>query len=187
MADAIPSLVAGLLLSWFVMFVRVLVMVLFVNRSLLAALLLPFGAMAVVTILIAWHFHRASPARPDAHAVPLKNPFSLTQAAKFAAFFAVVLLVVKLAQAYAPESGMYFVAGLAGMTDVDAITLSMAQFAGSGGAPGVAVNAITLAALTNTVVKAGMAVTLGGHGLRRPMLVSAPIIVAAGAVALFLA
>jgi uncharacterized membrane protein (DUF4010 family) len=184
MADAIPSLVAGLLLSWFVMLVRVLVMVLVVNRSLLAGLIVPFGAMAVVTILLAWHYHRASTARPDAHAVPLRNPFSLTQAAKFAAFFALVLLVVKLARAYAPESGMYFVAALAGTTDVDAITLSMAQFAGSGGPPGVAVNAIALAALTNTVVKAVMAATLGSRALRRPILVSAPVIVAAGAVAL---
>lgn len=186
MADAIPSLVAGLLLSWFVMFVRVLVMVLVVNHGLLPPLLPPFGAMAVATILLAWHHHRASPARPEARAVPLKNPFSLTQAAKFAAFFALVLLVVKLSQAYAPESGMYFVAGLAGTTDVDAITLSMAQYAASGGAPAIAVNAITLAALTNTLVKTAMAATLGGRALRRPMLVAAPVIVVTGAAALLL-
>lgn len=187
MADAIPSLVAGLLLSWFVMFARVLVMVLVVNRSLLAPLLLPFGAMAAATIVLAWHYHRGSTAQPSAQAVPLKNPFSLTQAAKFAAFFALVLLVVKLAQAYAPETGLYFVASLAGTTDVDAITLSMAQLAGSGGEPGVAVNAITIAALANTAVKTAMAATLGSPALRRPMLVCAPAIFATGAAALLLA
>jgi uncharacterized membrane protein (DUF4010 family) len=115
--------------------------------------------------------------------VPLTNPFSLTAAAKFAAFFALVLLVVKLVQVHAPESGVYFVAGLAGTTDVDAITLSMAQFAWSGDAS-LAARAITIAALTNTAVKTGMVATLGSPALHRSILVPAMVILAAGLAAL---
>jgi uncharacterized membrane protein (DUF4010 family) len=115
--------------------------------------------------------------------VPLTNPFSLTAAAKFAAFFALVLLVVELVRAYAPESGVYFVAGLAGTTDVDAITLSMAQFAKSGNAT-LAVRAITIAALANTAVKTVMVATLGSPALRRSIVASAAVILAAGAATL---
>ena len=51
-------------------------------------------------------------------------------------------------------------AALAGTTDVDAITLSMAQYARSGN-PQVAAHAITIAVLSNTVVKTGMVLVLG--------------------------
>ena len=64
----------------------------------------------------------------------VQNPFSLTEAAKFAALFAVVLLAVKIVQEHFPPSGLYAVAALAGLTDVDAITLSMSEFAKSGDA-----------------------------------------------------
>jgi uncharacterized membrane protein (DUF4010 family) len=175
-----------MLLSWAVMFLRVLVMVLVVNRTLLGPLLVPFLAMAAAASLIGWHYHRLSPHKPSAQGVPLTNPFSLTAAARFAASFALVLLVVRLAQVYAPEAGVYFVAGLAGTTDVDAITLSMSQYASSGGDVAVAVRAITVAALANTVVKTGMAVALGSAELRRSILKSTPVILAAGGAALLL-
>ena len=122
---------------------------------------------------------RATSQEPTA-GVPLRNPFSLTAAAKFAAFFALVLLVVKLVQTYAPSHGVYFVAALAGTTDVDAITLSMAQYARTGSAQ-VAVQAITVAALTNTVVKTVMVGVLADRGLRRPMLAASALVLAAGA------
>jgi uncharacterized membrane protein (DUF4010 family) len=111
--------------------------------------------------------------------VALRNPFSLTAAAKFAAFFAVVLLVVKFVQMYAPGRGLYMVAALAGLTDVDAITLSMAEYAKTGDSQ-VAVDAIVIAALTNTLVKCGMAASLGGPALRRPILIATAAMVAAG-------
>jgi uncharacterized membrane protein (DUF4010 family) len=117
--------------------------------------------------------------------VPLKNPFSLTAAMRFAAFFAAVLLVVRLVQVYASGHGVYLVAALAGTTDVDAITLSMAQYARSGNS-GIAVQAITVAALTNTVVKTGMVLALGASHLRRQVAIAAALILATGAVALAL-
>ena len=184
-AAAAPALASGILLAWAVMFVRVIVEVLVVNRSLLGQVLMPFTAMAVTAIAAAWYLRRGAAASEQAAGVSLKNPFSLTAAAKFAAFFAAVLLVVKIAQAYAPAQGVYVVAALAGTTDVDAITLSMAQYARSGSAQ-VAVHAITIAALTNTVIKTVMVTVLGDARLRRPMLAAAALVLASGAIALAL-
>jgi uncharacterized membrane protein (DUF4010 family) len=70
------------------------------------------------------------------------------------------------------------VAVLAGLTDVDAITLSMAEYARSGDAH-VAVNAIVLATLANTMVKCGIVAMLGGALLRRPVIVAIGAILAA--------
>jgi uncharacterized membrane protein (DUF4010 family) len=78
------------------------------------------------------------------------------------------------------------VAALAGLTDVDAITLSMAEYAKAND-PGTAVRAIVVAALTNTLVKCGMVASLGGPGLRGPILFATAVILVAGGAALVLA
>ena len=109
----------------------------------------------------------------------LRNPFSLTEASKFGAFFAGVLLVVKAVQIYFPGKGLYMVAVLAGLTDVDAITLSMAEYAKSGDAH-VAVTSIVLATLANTMVKCGIVAALAGAVLRRPVIIATGAILVAG-------
>lgn len=185
-AGAIPALAGGILLAWAVMFVRVVVEVLVVNGSLLGAVAPPFAAMGTVAAGAAWYLRGRSAGEDRIAGVPLKNPFSLTAAMRFAAFFAAVLLVVRLVQLHAPGQGVYVVAALAGTTDVDAITLSMAQYARSGSAE-VAVQAITLAALTNTLVKTGMVIVLGGRQLRRQVALAAALILVSGAVVLVLA
>jgi uncharacterized membrane protein (DUF4010 family) len=185
-AAAAPALGAGILLAWTVMFARVIVMVAILNRALLAYLLVPMATMAVVTLAFAWYLRSRGNTAGSVEGVPLKNPFSLTAAAKFAAFFAAVLLVVKLVQAYAPDRGLYFVAVLAGTTDVDAITLSMAQYARTG-AMELAAQAIVVATLANTIVKTGMVATLASAGLRKPILLAAAGILAAGGVTIALA
>jgi uncharacterized membrane protein (DUF4010 family) len=91
----------------------------------------------------------------------------------------VVLLVTKFVQTHFPPSGLYAVAALAGLTDVDAITLSMAEFAQSGEAR-VAAIAIVIAALSNTLVKCGMAFGLAGPALGRPLAIATAATLIAG-------
>jgi uncharacterized membrane protein (DUF4010 family) len=154
--------------------------VLVVNRALLSQIATPFAAMTAVAAAFAWLYYRGSRSDQEKVAdVPLRNPFSLTSAIKFAALFAAVLLVVKLTQTYAPPSGLYVVAALAGTTDVDAITLSMAKYA-QGGDPETAAHAIVIATVTNTAVKAGMVVALGSASLRKPVLMAAAAMIVAG-------
>ena len=176
---ASASLACGILVAWTIMFARVLVMVLAVNRDLLPPLLPPFAAMGLVALAAAWLLYRQSDKATAVEDVPLKNPFSLTAAVKFGLLFAAVLLMVKLAQHYFPGGGIYALATLAGLTDVDAITLSMAEYARANSVT-VAATAITLAALSNTVVKAGMVVSLGGPALRRPVLLASAGLIAVG-------
>ena len=96
-----------------------------------------------------------------------------------------MLLVVKLMQTYAPDRGVYLVAALAGTTDVDAITLSMAQYARTG-ALEIAGHAIIIATLANTIGKATMAGVLGSSELRKPVLIATAAVLAAGGAALLL-
>jgi uncharacterized membrane protein (DUF4010 family) len=185
-SGAAPAFACGILISWSVMFLRVLVMVLIVNSALLPHLAAPFLLMAAAAAGYAWLMYRRAADGGPTGGVPLSNPFSLTSAAKFAALFALVLLLVAIVQQHFPPEGVYVVAALAGTTDVDAITLSMSEYARQDGME-VAVRAIVIAALTNTVVKALMVVGLGAPGLRRPVIVGASGIVLLGLAAVLLA
>lgn len=167
------ALAAGILLSWGVMFARVMVLVLLVNRALLPALAVPCAAMIAATVVMAARHGRrslpqgtqaaAAAAAGEATQVRVSNPFSLTSAIRFGVLFAVVLLGVALAQQHAPGFGVYVVAALAGLVDVDAITLSMAHQADTPAALAQAGHAITLAMLSNTLVKCAI-VWLQGEG-----------------------
>jgi len=188
---AMPSaLAAGVLLAWAVMFGRVIVEVAVVFPPLLPELLMTVGVMAATALAVAlWFWWSASrdQAAQRASEVSLRNPFSMVAATRFALFFTVVLVVVALARRQENPSSVYAVAALAGLTDVDAITLSMAQAARQELAAHVAVTAILTAATTNTLVKAALVMTLGSASLRRPVAIGTFAILGAGVITLFVA
>jgi uncharacterized membrane protein (DUF4010 family) len=90
--------------------------------------------MTVVALAATAFLLRRARAQEPAAAgeVVLKNPFSLTSAFKFGLVFAAVLVVMAAVEKYLPSQNYYLVATLAGLTDVDAITLSMAGVARNG-------------------------------------------------------
>jgi len=186
-ARHVDALAAGILLAWAVMFARVLIEVAVVHAPLLPSVAAPQLAMLGVAAGAAALFHRRSRNTPDGGSdVVLRNPFSLTSAIKFAAVFMVVLLAVALMQAYSPGRGELLVAALAGLSDVDAITLSMATFARDGGSATTAAQAITVASFTNTLVKCALVATLAAPVLRGWLAGVTGAIVLAGALALWL-
>jgi uncharacterized membrane protein (DUF4010 family) len=180
-ASLADALAAGLLGAWALMFARILVMVAVVNPSLLPALAAPMGVLGVVSGgFAAVHYARVRRLRPGAKELPLANPFGLGPAARFALLFAAVELAVHLVQRYAPGRGTFGVAALAGLTDVDAITLTMAGMARHATALATATTAITIAALTNSLVKWGITEAVGSSRLARPVrLATGALLVAA--------
>lgn len=185
------NLAAGILIAWLVMVLRVEVLLLVANPALARLALVPLGCLALVTgvaaaTVLLVHRRRAAQAPPGGLVVTLRNPFSLTSAIQFAALFALVLLLVKLATLRPIAGGVYVVAALAGATDVDAISLSMADFALQSGNAVPAVRAILLATASNTLVKGGLAVGLGRGAMRRQMTLATLAILAATAGAWFL-
>ena len=183
------ALASGMLLAWAIMFGRVIAEVLVVNRAIAVDVIAPFAAMGVSAAIPALFYFRRSASTDDLPAtvqdVPLKNPFSLTAASQFAVFFATILLLVRFVQMYFPGNGLYVVAALAGLTDVDAITLSMAELARQSD-PRPAVNAIVVASLTNTVAKSVIVAALAGPALRVRILAAASLILTAGFLAIVL-
>ncbi len=181
-------LAAGLLIAWSVMFIRILIEIAIVNLHLLPPLLFPMITMAVLAGALAFLYYRWASGESTKHEtqkLQLQNPFSLFSALKFALLFGIVSLVVKYVQQNFPTQGFYVVAGLAGLTDVDAITLSMADYVKSGGDPKTAVASITVAAVTNTLVKCSFVLVLAEGKIKFLIGIATLLILAGGAVALF--
>jgi uncharacterized membrane protein (DUF4010 family) len=192
-AHAVQLLAMGTLIAWTVMFARVLVIAFAVNPVLLQDLAVPMAVMGVACLLsvavLYWRYLQSQMgskgAKNGSADIVISTPFSLTQAVKFALLFAVILLLVKILGDLDRQEGLYLVAALAGLTDVDAITLSMSQYA-RGGAAEVATIAIIVATLSNTVVKAGMAISIGSAAYRTPMLAATAFLGVVGGAAILL-
>ena len=178
----------GVLLSWSVMFARVFVEALVVAPPLALDMGAPMLAAALAAAILAAVAWRGGSSEADgASDVELVTPFSLGAAVRFAIFYAGVLVVVALARTYLDEAWLYAVAALAGLTDVDAITLSMARMALLHPEQReVAVRAIVVAVASNTLVKTGMVIALGDRALARRVTLSTLIVLGAAVGALAL-
>lgn len=95
----------------------------------------------------------------------MKNPFELGSALRFAALLALILLLVEAARHLLGDTGIYLIAVLSGMTDVDAITLSLSRSARGELDNQVATLGIYLAVLSNSLVKAALIGLIGGRKL----------------------
>lgn len=177
-------LAAAILAASSTMFPRALIVASLLAPALFAELALPLLAMmAAGYATAAWWWLRASPAGDEAEP-PIRNPFELMPALRFGALLALVMLLASALQQWAGEAGLYILALVSGLTDVDAITLSLSEFAGDRTSVQVAATGIVIAAMANTAFKAGLVVVVGGGALGWRMGASAAIMLTAGAIAL---
>lgn len=161
-----PALAAGLLATSALMFPRVLLEVGLINRALLPSLLAPMVTAGLIYSAGALFYYLRAGQQPQSGAEPpLKNPFELGPALRFAGLLVIILFLVEGAQRLLGDTGIYLVALLSGLTDVDAITLSLSNSARTDLSEMVAVRGIFLAALSNSLVKAGLILFIGGRAL----------------------
>lgn len=171
-----PALAAGLLATSALMFPRVLLEVGLVNRALLPQMLAPLLTAGLIYAGGALFFYLRAAQQPEGAAQTLlKNPFELGPALRFAALLVLILFLVEAGRRMLGDTGVYLVALLSGLTDVDAITLSLANNARSELDPTVAVRGIFLAALSNSLVKGVLIAIIGGRQLA---LLTLPIMLA---------
>ena len=167
---------AGALAASAVMFVRVGVIIALFGPSLMARLAAPLGSGMVVLLAIAVVLAR--PWRPQESRAPdeqnrrkraegrkpahFANPFEFRAVLGFAALLAVMLVVSKALAVAFGGRGAVALAAIAGLADVDTITLSMTGLAGSSVTPVVAAVSILVAVAANSLAKSGIAIGLGG-------------------------
>jgi uncharacterized membrane protein (DUF4010 family) len=175
----------GILIAWTVMFARVVVLVGAAHPGLVPRIAVAMAALGIPCLVICGVIWRRQRSTKTASVSAGANPFELGEAIRFGVLFGVITFVAKAAQLYLGDAGLYLAGAIAGLTDVDAITLSMAQLAAATpGSADAATRTIVIAVVSNTLFKAGMAGFLGAPGLRRVVVgATAVMLIAAVSVA----
>lgn len=166
--------------------VRVLVEIAVVAPGSFPAIAPPLAALLALCGLIAAGQY-LSVRNTTAKMPEQKNPAEFQAALIFGGLYALVLLAVAVAQEYLGAAGLYAVAAVSGLTDMDAITLSSAQLAAAGTLDaGTAWRAILIAALANFVFKFGVVASIASRDLTRRVAVAFGLAAAGGGAILWL-
>lgn len=150
-----------------VVFVRVLVEIAVVAPGVLAVTAGPLGAMLVLTALIAGALYVFGIGSRELEVEDQQPPSELKAAVVFGLLYAVVLVAVAFAEDRLGQRGLYGVAALSGLTDLDAITLSTANLMQAGQLDlATGWRMILIGGLSNVVFKGGVVLLLGSRALR---------------------
>ena len=82
-----------------------------------------------------------------------KNPLTLWESFKYGVLFGLIFAGVKVGHQYFGDSGTLIVSFIAGITDVDAITISLSKYALNGLDINIAIWGILIATFTNQLAK----------------------------------
>jgi len=168
-----------------VMFPRVLFLILVIHPPLAYRVIIPFTLMLLTGLIFIFVSQKSK--SPETEAIhpeyKITNPLKLSTAIKFGLLFAFVLIVVEYSQKIFGSSGVYLASFLTGLTDVDAITLSVTRLAESTQlSSDVAGMSVIIAALMNTVSKGAISYFSGTPELRGPIIRAFILMVLVGAI-----
>ncbi|MDX1694502.1 MAG: MgtC/SapB family protein [Ketobacteraceae bacterium] len=183
---AISSLLGcGILVACGTMFPRMLLVCMLINHELAKLLFLPAVVMTVMTFIPAvWMWLTFK--QPVDDSVELKqNPLELSAALFFAVLLLLIILLSNLLRDWFGSAGVYMLAMMSGIADVDAINLTLSRQAGGALSLQQAGFGIMIAAATNTIVKGLMAVGIGGRELTMRVLLPMSVAVAGGVVTIW--
>ena len=181
------ALALAVIVSWTTMYGRIALEVAVTNRPLLARIALPLTLMALVGLgHVAWLYLRGHDTK--AETPKFDNPFGLTPAITFGALYLVIKIAAHLGQLWLGDAGLYASSIVAGIADVDAITLSVSQLsvAGESLSLDTAGRAILMATLSNTVVKGAMVAFIGSKAMRRAISPGVVMLLLIGVLAIWL-
>jgi len=151
-----PHLFAGaILIASGVMYLRLAILLGLFNRSLMVKLAPSFLGLALLALSVGWVWSR----RPDASSEAIKrefeppNPLELRVAFLFAAVFLVMMVATQWVITYLGKAGVYALAAIMGVSDVDPFIMSVTQATPTVAPLAVGSASILIAAASNNVVK----------------------------------
>ncbi|MCB9285150.1 MAG: MgtC/SapB family protein [Lewinellaceae bacterium] len=158
---------AAIILASSIMFPRLLIWLLLLNFPLFKSIWWFVLLLGLVGIGFGYWIARKQDQLSEGPPKEVRNPINLREALIFALIYLAIQFVVGYANAHFGENGVYLASGISGITDIDAITISMANFSKSGLAQTVAGTAILIAAFANTLIKFIFCLFFGNKRLKR--------------------
>lgn len=159
----IPLFSAGILVAAGLMYPRVLIVAAIVSLPVALKMVIPLVAMASVCFLSAAWLSRVDVPTVVDREQTLRNPFEMKVALQLAGLLAAIMFLAHGLQQWLGDVGLFLLAALSGISDVDAINLTLAGMASNEQTTvAIAANAIIVAAITNTIAKGVLAAVIGG-------------------------
>jgi uncharacterized membrane protein (DUF4010 family) len=175
------ALGAGIVAACSIPFARVLAIGGAIEPSIVSPLLPwvlpPLAVGAVLTILALRRNEETGEAANDG--IEVRSPLRLGSALQMAILFQLALVAMRFVQQRWGSLGVVGTAAVLGLTDVDAVTLSMARLSADEAQAVLAARAIAAALAVNTLVKLGIVLTIGAPALRRRAAPGLALLVAA--------
>lgn len=174
---------SAILAACTIMVVRVALWVFLFNKALLSGLALPLSILFATAVAATIYFYiRDKKENSKETNMPEGKPLELTNALWFGVLYVAILLVISYANDYLGSGGIYITSGIAGLSDVDAITISVSKMSANISVT-TAQNAILIATLANTIAKFSIALWASSKEMRRHVIVGYGLIIVASAVA----
>jgi uncharacterized membrane protein (DUF4010 family) len=145
----------GILMASGMMYLRLALLVSLFNAALMRVLAPSFVALGVAALGVGWLWARRSDpaAGGSVEHKDSRNPLELSAAFFFAVLFLVMLVITHLALTYLGKGGVFTLAAIMGVTDVDPFILGLTQSAGTSTPVALGAGAIAIAAASNNVIK----------------------------------
>ena len=160
------ALARGVVAASTILVPRVLLVSAAFNPSVALALLpflLPALVVGAALVAMGWRDSRSLAVQAP---IDETNPLRLWAAIRMALAFQGSMVLIAIVRQYTGTVGLYATASALGLTDVDALTVSMSR-PEAGLIPAVAARAIAIGILTNTLFKCAVALVLGASGYRQ--------------------
>jgi uncharacterized membrane protein (DUF4010 family) len=160
-----------------IMIIRVLIWTFIFNKELFLDLaiyiLLVFLCATGITLFL---YFTKGKSEINETELPKGKPLDLIGALVFGMIYSVILLVVSYANENLGESGIQISSAIAGLSDIDAITISVSKLAGGKLGLSIASSAIMIATISNTFVKMGIGIWAGSKTLRKDLFIGYGVI-----------
>jgi uncharacterized membrane protein (DUF4010 family) len=157
----------GVVAACTVLFPRVLIAASVLEWSVARTLVLYLAAPFLIGLTSAVVMWRRADDRGARETEPLPNPLQIVPALQMAVVFQVVLFGVAAMRDLFGAGGLIASGAVLGLTDVDALTISMTGSVGRGTSPDLAARAIAVGILSNSILKAAVAVSLGSATFKK--------------------
>lgn len=167
----LKNLALGITLASSMMLIRAGLEMWVINPALTKTFLIPIVVGSIAGYLYIGYLYFTSKRENIPQNIEFKNPFDLKEALLMGVVFGATLALITLSNRTVGDMGVYAVALVSGLADVDAIILSLSSLAKNGLNTATAQHAILIAIVSNSVAKASLVLFFGQFALFRLIMI----------------
>lgn len=164
--EANKSLVIAIALASSTMFLRVVIWTFIFSKEVFSIVVFPYLFATFVGYALIYFLYIKTDKKEVSEKIAFSNPLEFFEALKMGIVFGVIFGALSLVNNYSGELGVYLASFLSGLSDVDAIVLSLAElFSNKEIMIKTAVIGVVLATVANTITKLTLSFVIGNSSL----------------------